>query len=217
MAKWRFGSAASPAMEAHEQVRPRQVPRARRRGPGVVRRRHKVGRRRQELEPPVDLDVVLLARRLADEHLPGSSAARPRRRKSSPPDTVQCTSAPSPNRRRCRGRRSASSDDPSSSRQRRQKPSETGARPRCRLKPRARKRSEALAHVVEHRRPRVDHDASDVVQVLQLETQLALAARHVDDGRRPELFDDEPPEGADAVAAGLREDGLDAAAAPGVL
>ena len=48
-----------------------------------------------------------------------------------------------------------------------------------------------------------DDDASDIMQILQLETQLALAARHVDDGRRPEFFDDETPEDADA--ARLRE------------
>merc|ERR1712091_517145 len=56
-------------MQAHEQVRPYERLPRRYCGP-FVRLWHDVGRRR-ELEPPVDLDVVLLARRLADEDLPG--------------------------------------------------------------------------------------------------------------------------------------------------
>ena len=48
-----------------------------------------------------------------------------------------------------------------------------------------------------------DDDASDIMQIFQLEAQLSFAAGHVDDGRRPELLDDEPPENADA--ARLRE------------
>ncbi|CAH0366544.1 unnamed protein product [Pelagomonas calceolata] len=190
------------AMEAHEQVRPYERRARRRRGPGVVRRRHKVGRRRQELEPPVDLDVVLLARRLADEDLlgpaprgRGEEIVTARHRPIHERAVEEQAQVPRPPQRQLyAGLLVLPPSPPEALRD--------GLVPVVEEAARA-KPPEALAHVVEHRRPRVHDDASDVVQVLQLEAQLSLAARDVDDGRRPELFDDEPPEDADA--ARLRE------------
>ena len=144
-------------MQAHEQVRPYERRARRRRGPGVVRRRHKVGRRRQQLEPTGDLGVVLLARRLADEDLPGPAPrgrgeeiVTARHRPIHERAVEEEAQVPRPPQRQLYAALVMRPPSPPEALRDRLVPvGEEAARAEA---------PEALADVVEHRRARVDHD-----------------------------------------------------------